>query len=130
MQTWASSGPESSRRRSQRVVLSIPVTVSGETAQGPFTEKTQTLVINAHGALITLAAKIVQGQKLRLKSATNPETQACSVVFVGPSVEGKTQFGVEFSAAAPNFWQIAFPPPDWAAPTSEAVNRAEKIGKK
>jgi hypothetical protein len=130
MQTFASSGPESSRRRSQRVVLSIPVTVSGETAQGPFTEKTHTLVINAHGALIIHAAKVVQGQKLRLKSATNPETQACSVVFVGPAVEGKTQFGVEFSAAAPNFWQIAFPPPDWAAPTAEETNRAEKVGKK
>jgi hypothetical protein len=106
------------------------VTVSGETVEGPFTEQTQTLVINAHGALITLAAKVVQGQKLRLKSVTNPETQACSVVFVGPTVEGKTQFGVEFSDAAPNFWQIAFPPPDWAAPTLEAVNRTEKIGKK
>jgi hypothetical protein len=130
MHNWANPGPESARRRSQRVVLSIPITVSGETIQGPFTEKTQTLVINAHGALLTLAAKVVHGQKLALKSATHPETQACSVVFVGPSVEGKTQFGVEFTAPAPHFWQIAFPPQDWSAPVVEEVSRAEKTVKK
>ena len=38
MNMWASSKPESARRRSQRVILSIPVTVSGETLQGAVKE--------------------------------------------------------------------------------------------
>ena len=119
MNTWATSGPESARRRSQRVILSIPVTVSGATTQGPFSENTQTLVINAHGALVALAAKISHGQQLEIKSATHPEKQACKVVYVGPTVEGKTQFGVEFTKPAPHFWQIAFPPEDWSAAVLE-----------
>jgi hypothetical protein len=129
--TWATSGPDSAKRRSQRVILNIPITVSGETLQGQFSEKTQTLVINAHGALITLAARVSHGQKLGLKSVTHPETQACTVVFVGPTSEGRTQFGIEFTKPAPNFWQIAFPPQDWSvAASGDSEQQAEKKTKK
>jgi hypothetical protein len=128
MGNWDTSAPESIRRRSQRVILSIPITVSGETMQGPFSEKTQTLVINAHGALITLAARVSHGQKLGLKSSTHPETQACTVVFVGPTAEGRTQFGVEFTKPAPHFWQIAFPPQDWSE--SDEATKPRKTSKK
>jgi hypothetical protein len=113
MNTWSTLGPDANRRRSQRVILSVPVTVSGETAQGAFTEQTQTLVINAHGALITLAAKISQGQLLKMQSVTHSEKQACRVVYVGPTLDGKTQLGVEFTEPSPHFWHIAFPPEGW-----------------
>jgi hypothetical protein len=128
--TWATSGPDSAKRRSQRVILSIPITVSGETLQGQFSEQTQTLVINAHGALITLAARVSHGQILGLKSSTHPEVQACTVVFVGPTAEGRTQFGVEFTKPAPNFWQIAFPPQDWSSASENSEQQAEKKAKK
>ena len=110
MNTWSGSGPDASRRRSQRVILSVPITVSGDAGNATFSEKTQTLVINAHGALITLAAKISQGQLVKIQSSTHPEKQACRVVYVGPPVEGKTQLGVEFTEPSPHFWHIAFPP--------------------
>jgi hypothetical protein len=106
-------GPDASRRRSQRVIMGIPVKVTGKVLTGPFAEDTDTLAINAHGALITLAARVAQGQELELKSRTHPETQRCRVVFVGPSAQGKTQFGIEFLEPAPHFWHIAFPPEDW-----------------
>jgi hypothetical protein len=130
MHTWGNSGPESMRRRSQRVMLSIPVTLSGQTSDGPFTEQTQTLVINAHGALVMLAARVTMGQKLELKSLTHAEAQTCTVVFVGLTTDGRTQFGVEFTAPAPNFWQIAFPPQDWSAATLDDGARAENTVKK
>jgi len=114
MNTWSTQGPEANRRRSQRVIMSIPIQVSLDNGPGKFSEKTQTLVINAHGALIALAAKVSQGQELQVKSSTHPETQACRVVYVGPTVQGKTQIGLEFTAAAPNFWHISFPPEDWS----------------
>jgi hypothetical protein len=129
MDPWASTGPESIRRRSQRVILSIPITVSGDTADGPFSENTATLVINAHGALITLAARVSHGQKLGLKSSTHATTQACTVVFVGPTAEGRAQIGVEFTEPAPHFWQVAFPPQDWSAALLEDA-RADKAAKK
>jgi hypothetical protein len=114
MNTWSpGSNPEKRKRRSQRVMLSVPVTVSGESADGPFTEDTRTMVVNAHGALITLAARISQQQTLRLKSPQSQEEQLCRVTYVGPTTEGRTQLGIEFAEAAPHFWHISFPPEDW-----------------
>ena len=67
-----------------------------------FNEKTQTLVVNAHGALITLEAKAVQGQSLLIKSPS-AEHAACRVVYVGPTVQGRTQFGIEFDRTRAKF---------------------------
>ena len=106
--------------------MSVPVKVSGQSVSGPFSEDTHTMAINAHGALITLAARVAQGAEVELKSHTHPESQKCRVVFVGPSAEGKTQFGVEFSRPAPNFWHVAFPPEDWAPFAEEAPVKQSK----
>ena len=121
--TWSTSGPDANRRRSQRVILSVPVTVSGTGAKGKFTEETKTLVVNAHGALITLVAKVSQGQQLELKSVSNPETQSCKVVYIGPTVQSQTQVGLEFTKPAPHFWHVAFPPENWT-PVAEDGERA------
>jgi len=127
MNTWSpGSDPVRKHRRSLRVMLSLPVTVSGESADGPFSEATQTLVVNAHGALLTLAARISQQQTLRLKSPLHPEEQICRVTYVGPTTQGRTQLGVEFTEPAPKFWHIAFPPEDWA-PSSEPTRASREI---
>jgi hypothetical protein len=123
--TWSTSGPDSNRRRSQRVILNVPVTISGESPKGKFTEETKTLVVNAHGALINLAAKVSQGQQLEVKSVTNPEPQVCKVVYIGPTVQGQTQVGVEFIKPAPLFWHVAFPPENWT-PVADEGERAAK----
>lgn len=113
--------PEPSRRRSQRVILSLPITVRGE--GGPsgasFEENTQTLVVNAHGALITIAAKVEKGQTLRLSNGATQEEELCRVIYVGQMLGGKVQVGVEFHKPSPDFWRIAFPPEDWTAPEPE-----------
>ena len=113
MGTWSTSGPDSNRRRSQRVILSVPVTVSGQGAKGQFTEDTKTLVVNAHGALLTLVVKVSQGQQLGLKSVSNPEPQTCKVV--------QTQVGIEFTKPAPHFWHVAFPPENWTPVADESA---------
>lgn len=123
MNTWSTSGPEANRRRSQRVILSVPVTVSGKGAKGDFSEQTKTMVVNAHGALITLAAKVTQGQPLELKSVTNPEPQSCKVVYIGPTVQGQTQVGIEFLKPAPHFWRVAFPPENWTPAMGDVAER-------
>ena len=126
MNAWSSSsGIDSSRRRSQRVILSVPVTVSGETPKGSFSEDSLTIVVNAHGALIPLAARLSQGQQVQLKSRIRSEKQTCNVCYVGPTVDGRTQFGVEFGNPAPSFWGIAFPPENWT-PFEESVVPAKK----
>lgn len=114
-------GPNSNRRRSQRVMLSVPVTVLGKTAQGQFSENTHTMVISPHGALVGLKAKVTQGQTVRLKSVTSPEEQECQVIWVGPTAEGKAQLGLEFTKPAPKFWGVSFPSADWSPAKAKAT---------
>jgi hypothetical protein len=120
MPTWnpTSSGPESNRRRSQRVILSIGITVCNEGGDPntAFEEQTQTLVVNAHGALIALTAKVEKDQRLRLKNRLTRAEQVCKVIYSGAAVGDKLQIGVEFTSLAPDFWGIAFPPEDWNVP--------------
>jgi hypothetical protein len=127
MNNWSSpSGPDSNRRRSQRVMLRLSVNVSGKTAQGPFSEDTHTMVVNAHGALIGLNAKIIKGQTVRLKSSTFPDDQECQVIWVGPAAEGKPQCGLEFTTPAPKFWGVSFPPADWSPSAGGVMAESKK----
>ncbi len=130
MAIWSptTGGPESNRRRSQRVVLALGITVSSadEGRIAAFQEETQTLVVNAHGALISLTAKVEKGQLLRMKNRATRKEQACKVVFVGPVANGKTQIGIEFTSPSPEFWHIAFPPEDWTAAEATPANPAGK----
>jgi hypothetical protein len=66
LETWLVESRETSwlaanRRRSQRVLMTIPVRVSGQNVLGsPFAEDTHTRAINAHGALILVSTQGVQ----------------------------------------------------------------------
>lgn len=108
--------PESARRRSQRVILSLRVVVrtEGMPEESSFKEETHTLVVNAHGALLALAGKVNKGQKLRLTNVSTRDEELCQVVYLGSTADTKTQVGVEFLKPSPDFWHIAFPPEDWA----------------
>jgi hypothetical protein len=109
------------RRRSQRVLMQVGVRIRGENAQGtPFEEETETLAINAHGALILLQARVTSGGKVLLKHKRTEEEQECHVVFLGPVRSGKAEVGLEFSSPRPAFWRVAFPPEDWNPRSPEA----------
>ena len=109
------------RRRSQRVLMQISVQVSGNDAQGKyFREETDTLAINAHGALVLLHARITSGSVLRLQHNRTKEEQECHVVFLGPVRGEKAEIGLEFSAPRPQFWRVTFPPEDWTPRSPEA----------
>lgn len=115
------SGGGGSRRRSQRVLVQVGVVVSGVDGQNrKFEEETQTLAINAHGALVLLAATVATGQKITVKHTKTQEEQECSVVFLGPPKGSKAEVGVEFCAPRPTFWRVAFPPEDWTSRHPEA----------
>ncbi len=102
------------QRRSQRVLLTVPVLVQSEAEGGQSVlEEAQTLIVNAHGALIALAMNVEIQQPLLLKNQKSQDQEPCKVVYVGPAVNGKTQVGVEFTQPASHFWHIAFPPQDW-----------------
>ena len=118
--TNPSSNPVA-RRRSQRVLMQVSVRIRGNDAQGKvFEEQTETLAINAHGALILLTARVTSGSMVHMKHNRTEEEQECHVVFLGPVRAGKAEIGLEFSAARPAFWRVAFPPEDWTPKHPEA----------
>lgn len=103
------------RRRSQRVLLRMPIDVIALTTDNRHvSESTFTLVVNAHGALIQLTSQLIVSQIIIVKNPETSEEQACRVVHSSPSAEGKFEVGLEFVRPAPNFWRVSFPPSDWA----------------
>ncbi len=100
-----------------RVLLSVPILVSGKLPGGQdFREDAQTLVVNAHGALIALNAGVTADQLVTVSNKGTQQSLDCRIVYVGRSQGGKTQMGIEFLKPSPAFWQIDFPPEDWVPP--------------
>jgi len=101
--------------------MQVSVHLRGTDSQGkPFEEETATLAINAHGALVMIAARITSGSKVFLQHNATKEEQECHVVFLGPVRAGKAEVGLEFSVASPAFWRVSFPPEDWTPRHPEA----------
>jgi hypothetical protein len=101
-------------RRSQRVLLRIPILVRAHfEGDVPLTEETYTQEVNAHGGLISLAMKVRPGQKLVLKNWATALEQECRVVHVRDRPAAKNEVGIVFPCAMPKFWNVDFPPPDW-----------------
>ncbi len=101
--------------------MQVGIVIRGTDAQDrTFEEDTETLALNAHGALILLKAKVLSGSKLLLQHKRTQEEQECLVVFLGPVRSGKAEVGLEFSSPRPTFWRVAFPPEDWSPKHPEA----------
>ena len=124
------SANPAARRRSQRVLMQVAIRIRGDNAQGtPFEEETETLAINAHGALILLQARVTSGSKVHMKHKRTEEEQECYVVFLGPVRSGKAEIGLEFSSPRPAFWRVAFPPEDWNPRSPEARTASHRANK-
>jgi hypothetical protein len=102
-------------RRSSRVFKRVLVNAEGKNLMGrKFRESCQTIVINAHGALLYLKVELAIGAMVVLSNPFTQEDQECRVVFIGDDVEKGQRVGVEFLSPAPHFWGVDFtPPPDW-----------------
>lgn len=114
------------RRRSQRVLMQVGIRVRGKDAQGKdFEEMTETLAVNAHGALILLNVRVISGAIIHVKHNKTEEEQECHVAFLGPVRSGRAEVGVEFTSSHPTFWRVAFPPDDWSSKNPEARTAAK-----
>src|SRR5882724_6243518 len=119
LETWLTESRETSwlaanRRRSQRVLMTVPVRVSGKSAAGlPFEEETHTRAISAHGALILVSTPVWRGLRLNLSNVQTKAALECVVAHIDKRPSHRTQVGVEFTLPNPMFWHVAFPPKDW-----------------
>jgi|HubBroStandDraft_4_1064222.scaffolds.fasta_scaffold26495_5 hypothetical protein len=106
--------PSPAARRSTRVFTRIPVRAAGKSAIGrKFRENSQTIVVNAHGALLYVQAELEMGADITLINPVTEEEQDCRVVFLGDLSEKGQRIGVEFLSPAPHFWGVDFTPTDW-----------------
>ncbi|HTQ63004.1 MAG TPA: PilZ domain-containing protein [Candidatus Solibacter sp.] len=106
------------RRRSERVMLQIPITVFAETPdRAQMQEDTHTLVVNAHGGLMKLKMELLQGQPINLQNPQTGAKQSCRVVRIDQPSPDYFAVAFEFDRPAPKFWPVVFPPSDWALPT-------------
>jgi hypothetical protein len=113
--------PAVNQRRSQRIMVAVPIRVTGKQRSGEqFEEETNTLIVNAHGALIALKEKVEEGQIVTIRNLATEDKIPCAVIDVTVDSNGAPEIGVEFQKAAPNFWRVSFPPSDWSPRSPEA----------
>lgn len=103
------------QRRSERVLLDMPVVVRGESGDRAFQEETFTVTVSAHGALLMLETNVALGQKLMVMNPKNRDEREARVAYKGAVHAGLAQVAVEFAAPAPEFWQMDSPPTTWNA---------------
>jgi len=102
------------RRRSERVMLQVPVIVQTHAQDGrEDQEQAHTSVVNAHGGLLKLNMVLQAGQPIILINEKTKAQQGCRVVRVETSEAGMSAVAFEFDQPAPKFWPISFPPADW-----------------
>ena len=113
------------RRRSQRVLMKLPVRISAQAgAPSFFEEDTYTLAISAHGALIVVTAPVYRGQRFTLSNVQTNGALECIVAHVDKAPgEQTTKVGVEFMLPNQTFWRVAFPPKDWTPRHPDAKSR-------
>jgi hypothetical protein len=105
------------RRRSERVMLQMRVTVIAEDiAHQPRQEEALTLVVNAHGGLLKAKMDLHVGQPMRLVNPQNGVEENCRVVRVEDTSPEYFSVAFEFDKPNAKFWPVVFPPPDWHAP--------------
>ncbi len=124
MREQASPKADERQRRSERVLLRIPIEVEGTGPDGqPFKVQTFTLVINRHGARVSLKHLIRPDDRLTIR---NLQTKmACPFRVVGrtsDSLGEGPEWGVECLEPEVNFWGIDFPSKASAPPVEEMID--------
>lgn len=103
-----------SRRRSKRLRKRIRIAVRVETSQREILwEETDSLIVNAHGALILLAAHVSKDKFLTVKNPRTGKEILARITSLGQRFMGKTEVGIEFIRPAPEFWALEDTPEDW-----------------
>jgi hypothetical protein len=104
------------RRRGQRVFLRVRTSIHVALQGKATTFDAMTVSVNHNGALLVLNQSLPINTHLVLEHATTKDRIPCKVIRSAQSMPEGFHTPVEFDTPSPNFWHIAFPPPDWRAP--------------
>ena len=132
LETWVGDSRETSwlaanRRRSQRILLKVPVRVSGLEGGTPaFEEDSNTLAISAHGALVLLSTPVRKGQSLLLSNVRTGSSVECIVAHIGEPEGQCLQIGMAFLLPNSSLWPVNFPPEDWSPRHEDAKQQVRR----
>jgi PilZ domain len=116
----------SNRRRSHRVMVSIPVHVTAKNSAGiEILEETKTISINAHGALLGLQMEVTKGQTIVLHDPSTQKALECAVLYLGSTQDGLREVGVSFIRPNQTLWKVSFPPEGWSPQHPDARRATE-----
>lgn len=103
---------KSEKRRSDRLMLTVPLRIHGRDPQGEdFVEEARTVTLNRHGACIQISRPLVAGQTIRINNLVSRREAPFRVVGpVSPRTEKGGEWGVECIDHKLNIWGIQFPP--------------------
>jgi hypothetical protein len=107
--------PAEERRRSQRVMIQIPVTLEMNLSGTKTTMRAKTASVNDHGAMLVCTKNLPVETKFDLVNDGTAQKQSCRVTRTAIENQQGYLIPVEFAEPAPGFWHITFPPPGWKA---------------
>jgi hypothetical protein len=102
---------KASTRRTDRIVLAIPIRVAGADVTGlSFVEETKTVVVSRHGAKITLKRTLTPDQEINVRNIGTGQEADMRVIGTIAGCRDGFWYGVEFLNPTVNIWGINFPP--------------------
>lgn len=107
--------PGEERRRGQRVIICIAVTLEMMKAGKKVTVRAVTASVNDHGAMLVCSKNFPMDAELELINDRTEQRQSCRVTRAPVENQQGYLIPVEFSTPSPGFWHISFPPPGWKA---------------
>jgi TonB family protein len=101
--------------RPQPVALEVPVTVNGARSvdgsdkREPFSERSQTVLVFGHGAVLRISAQLAPGQLVFLTNEKTKKEVVCVVVKSKTDGNAVGYVELRFTEPAPGFWGMRFP---------------------
>lgn len=99
------------RRRSQRVLIRLPVRLNGTTRKGqPVSARGEAVVISSNGALLKMDSDFRPGSEVEVENSATQQIARYRVVWASDQpTDGRWEVGLESSGSGPNIWGVEFP---------------------
>jgi hypothetical protein len=101
------------RRRSQRVIIRIPIKLKVTMAGQEKDVSANTVAVNIHGAMVLCPRPLDAQTRLIIVNERTRETVAAHVTRTPRESSEGFLIPLEFDQPVPAFWQITFPPSNW-----------------
>ena len=105
--------PGEERRRSQRVMIRVPVTLEYMVAGKKVKIEAITASVNDHGEMLLCTRGVNADLTMDIINERTLEKLSCRVTRAPVEGAGGYLIPIEFLTPSPGFWRISFPPTDW-----------------